>query len=344
MFCVIAVNGVAIVHQTVPVSRVIVVDRTAMLLQSVATISPTSPRRQCRAKASNNHPPTLPIVEHSNNHPPTLEHKANNNHPPTLEHKANNNHPPTLEHKANNNHPPTLEHKANNNHPPTLPIVEHSNNHPPTLEHKANNNHPPTLEHKANNNHPPTLEHKANNNHPPTLEHKANNNHPPTLEHKASSQHVSATLRAALFQDPLIRDVDLINQAPDLAYLAGPPGTGKTLTAVIMALEWLRQHGIVDILSWDIFSLASAHLIKQQLEETARLILGEQAASRVHLHDNLEQDGAVDRLVATLTARTTSDVCLIADEVEEFGTRQHFRYDNNHNNVLQQHRYNDLKR
>nr|KAG5685895.1 hypothetical protein BaRGS_021262 [Batillaria attramentaria] len=104
-------------------------------------------------------------------------------------------------------------------------------------------------------------------------------------------------------------------------------------------------------------------MIKQQLEKTARLILGEQAASRVHLHHNLEQDGAVDRLVATLTARTTSDVCLIADEVGYFGdeldalyralvnkkmnvrlTREHFSYDNNHNNVLQQHRYNDLKR
>nr|KAG5697840.1 hypothetical protein BaRGS_016102 [Batillaria attramentaria] len=90
--------------------------------------------------------------------------------------------------------------------------------------------------------------------------------------------------------------------------------------------------------------LAAAHLIKQQLQETARLILGEQAASRVHLHDNLMQDGAVDRLVATLTARPTSDVCLIADEAAFFGTREHFRYDNNHNNVLQQHRYNDLNR
>nr|KAG5685896.1 hypothetical protein BaRGS_021263 [Batillaria attramentaria] len=157
--------------------------------------------------------------------------------------------------------------------------------------------------------------------------------------------------------------LDLINMAPDLAYLAGPPGTGKTLTTVIMSLEWLRQNGTVDILSWYINSLAAAHLIKQQLEETARLILGEQAASRVHLHDNLEEDGAVDRLVATLTARPTSDVCLIADEAEGFGdqldvlyralvnkkmnvrlTREHFRYDNNHNNVLQQHRYNDLKR
>nr|KAG5686226.1 hypothetical protein BaRGS_012960 [Batillaria attramentaria] len=138
--------------------------------------------------------------------------------------------------------------------------------------------------------------------------------------------------------------LDLINMAPDLAYLAGPPGTGKTLTTVIMSLEWLRQNGTVDILSWYITSLAAAHLIKQQLEETARLILGEQAASRVHLHDNLEEDGAVDRLVATLTARPTSDVCLIADEAEGFGTWQHFRFDNNHNNVLQQHRYNDLKR
>nr|KAG5686229.1 hypothetical protein BaRGS_012963 [Batillaria attramentaria] len=115
------------------------------------------------------------------------------------------------------------------------------------------------------------------------------------------------------------QQVDLINQAPDLAYLAGPPGTGKTLTAVIMALEWLRQHGTVDILSLDIESLAAAHLIKQQLEETARLILGEQAASRVHLHDNLEEDEAMDRLLATLTARPTSDVCLIADEAEDLG-------------------------
>nr|KAG5689647.1 hypothetical protein BaRGS_029886 [Batillaria attramentaria]KAG5689943.1 hypothetical protein BaRGS_031708 [Batillaria attramentaria] len=91
-------------------------------------------------------------------------------------------------------------------------------------------------------------------------------------------------------------------------------------------------------------SLAAAHLIKQQLEETARLILGEQAASRVHLHDNLEEDGAVDRLVATLTARPTADVCLIADEAEGFGTRQHFHYYNYHSNVLHQHRYNDLAR
>nr|KAG5687635.1 hypothetical protein BaRGS_008118 [Batillaria attramentaria] len=113
--------------------------------------------------------------------------------------------------------------------------------------------------------------------------------------------------------------VDLINQAPDLAYLAGPPGTGKTLTAVIMSLEWLRQNGNVDILSRNTLSLAAAHLIKQQLEETARLILGEQAANRVHLHDNLKQDGALDRLVATLTARPTADVCLIADEAEDFG-------------------------
>nr|KAG5697835.1 hypothetical protein BaRGS_016097 [Batillaria attramentaria] len=157
--------------------------------------------------------------------------------------------------------------------------------------------------------------------------------------------------------------LDLINMAPDLAYLAGPPGTGKTLTTVIMSLEWLRQNGTVDILSWYTYNLAAAHLIKQQLQETARLILGEQAASRVHLHDNLKQDGAVDRLVATLTARPTSDVCLIADEAEGFGdeldvlyralvnkkmnvrlTRQHFHYDNSHNNVLQQHRYNDLNR
>nr|KAG5687634.1 hypothetical protein BaRGS_008117 [Batillaria attramentaria] len=156
--------------------------------------------------------------------------------------------------------------------------------------------------------------------------------------------------------------VDLINQAPDLAYLAGPPGTGKTLTAVIMALEWLRQNMTVDILSGDIESLAAAHLIKQQLEETARLILGEEAASRVHLH-NLEQIGAVDRLVATLTARPTSDLCLIADEAEDLEyelddlyrelvnnkkhvrlTRQHLRYDNYHNNVPQQRRYNDLNR
>nr|KAG5697822.1 hypothetical protein BaRGS_016084 [Batillaria attramentaria] len=139
-------------------------------------------------------------------------------------------------------------------------------------------------------------------------------------------------------------DVDLINQAPDLAYLAGPPGTGKTLTAVIMSMEWLRQHGTVDILSRHIYSLAAAHLIKQQLKETARQILGEEAASRVHLHDNLEEDGAVDRLVVTLTARPTSNICLIADEAGGFGTREHFRYDNNHNNVLQQHRYNDIKR
>nr|KAG5697836.1 hypothetical protein BaRGS_016098 [Batillaria attramentaria] len=102
-------------------------------------------------------------------------------------------------------------------------------------------------------------------------------------------------------------------------------GTGKTLTAVIMSLEWLRQHGIVDILSGNIQSLAAAHLIKQQLEETARLILGEQAASRVHLHGNLKEYGAVDSLVATLTARPTSDVCLIADEAENFrdGGKQH---------------------
>nr|KAG5686228.1 hypothetical protein BaRGS_012962 [Batillaria attramentaria] len=145
-------------------------------------------------------------------------------------------------------------------------------------------------------------------------------------------------------EEVLSHILDLINMAPDLAYLAGPPGTGKTLTTVIMSLEWLRQNGTVDILSWYINSLAAAHLIKQQLEETARSILGEQAASRVHLHDNLQQDGAVDRLVATLTARLTSDVCLIADEASGFGTRQHIRYDNNHNNVPQQRRFNDLNR
>nr|KAG5689634.1 hypothetical protein BaRGS_029873 [Batillaria attramentaria] len=120
-------------------------------------------------------------------------------------------------------------------------------------------------------------------------------------------------------EDVLSYILDLINMAPDLAYLAGPPGTGKTLTTVIMALEWLRKHETVDILSGYIGSLAAAHLIKQQLQETARLILGEQAASRVHLHDNLDQDGAVDRLVATLTARPTYDVSLIADEAEGFG-------------------------
>nr|KAG5701838.1 hypothetical protein BaRGS_019049 [Batillaria attramentaria] len=75
----------------------------------------------------------------------------------------------------------------------------------------------------------------------------------------------------------------------------------------------------VDILSRDIESLAAAHLIKQQLEKAARQILGEEAASRVHLHDNLDEDGAVDRLVATLTARPTSDVCLVADEAGGFG-------------------------
>nr|KAG5691139.1 hypothetical protein BaRGS_032135 [Batillaria attramentaria] len=76
-------------------------------------------------------------------------------------------------------------------------------------------------------------------------------------------------------EEVLSHILDLINMAPDLAYLAGPPGTGKTLTTVIMSLEWLRQNGTVDILSW---------------------------------------------------------------------TRQHVHYDNSHNNVLQQYRYNDLNR
>nr|KAG5687569.1 hypothetical protein BaRGS_022873 [Batillaria attramentaria] len=82
----------------------------------------------------------------------------------------------------------------------------------------------------------------------------------------------------------------LIHTAPDLAYLAGPPGTGKTLTAVIMGVEWMRQNKTVNILSGDRESRAAAHHIKQQLEETARLVIGPQAASRAlypHCHVRL---------------------------------------------------------
>nr|KAG5686657.1 hypothetical protein BaRGS_031367 [Batillaria attramentaria] len=119
----------------------------------------------------------------------------------------------------------------------------------------------------------------------------------------------------------------LIHTAPDLAYLAGPPGTGKTLTAVIMGVEWMRQNKTVDILSGDRKSRAAAHHIKQQLEETARLVIGPQAASRVRLHlVHLDEDGAelaanVDKLVKTLTSNATNnEICLIADEAYDYSS------------------------
>nr|KAG5688189.1 hypothetical protein BaRGS_027784 [Batillaria attramentaria] len=62
-------------------------------------------------------------------------------------------------------------------------------------------------------------------------------------------------------------------------------GTGKTLTAVIMGVEWMRRNKTVDILSGDRKSRAAAHHIKQQLEETARLVIGPQAASRGPGHE-----------------------------------------------------------
>nr|KAG5688196.1 hypothetical protein BaRGS_027791 [Batillaria attramentaria] len=107
-------------------------------------------------------------------------------------------------------------------------------------------------------------------------------------------------------------------------------GTGKTLTAVIMGVEWMRRNKTVNILSGDRKSRAAAHHIKQQLEETARLVFGPQAASRVRLHlVNLEkkcddQDGAkladnVDKLVKTLTSSATNnEICLIADEASGY--------------------------
>nr|KAG5686658.1 hypothetical protein BaRGS_031368 [Batillaria attramentaria] len=98
-------------------------------------------------------------------------------------------------------------------------------------------------------------------------------------------------------------------------------GTGKTLTAVIMGVEWMRRNKTVDILSGDRKSRAAAHHIKQQLEETVRLVIGPQAASRVRLHlVHLDKDGAelaanVDKLVKTLTlSATNNEICLIADE------------------------------
>nr|KAG5685872.1 hypothetical protein BaRGS_003072 [Batillaria attramentaria] len=70
-------------------------------------------------------------------------------------------------------------------------------------------------------------------------------------------------------------------------------GTGKTLTAVIMGVEWMRRNKTVDILSGDRKSRAAAHHIKQQLEETARLVIGPQAASRVRLNlVHLDKGGA----------------------------------------------------
>nr|KAG5686669.1 hypothetical protein BaRGS_031379 [Batillaria attramentaria] len=115
-------------------------------------------------------------------------------------------------------------------------------------------------------------------------------------------------------------------------------GTGKTLTAVIMGVEWMRRNRTVDILSGDRESRAAAHHIKQQLEETARLVIGPQAASRVRLHlVNLEkkrddQDGAklaanVDKLVKTLTSSATNnEICLIADEASGYSLRMFSAY------------------
>nr|KAG5685749.1 hypothetical protein BaRGS_011067 [Batillaria attramentaria] len=84
--------------------------------------------------------------------------------------------------------------------------------------------------------------------------------------------------------------------------------TGKTLTAVIMGVEWMRRNKTVNILSGDRKSRAAAHHIKQQLEETARLVIGPQPVSRVRLHlVHLDKYGAelaanVDKLVKTLTS------------------------------------------
>nr|KAG5687567.1 hypothetical protein BaRGS_022871 [Batillaria attramentaria] len=97
-------------------------------------------------------------------------------------------------------------------------------------------------------------------------------------------------------------------------------GTGKTLTEVIMGVEWMRRNRTVNILSGDRKSRAAAHHIKQQLEETARLVIGPQAASRVHLHlVNLSPGRAVDKLVKTLTSSATNnEICLIADEASGY--------------------------
>nr|KAG5688198.1 hypothetical protein BaRGS_027793 [Batillaria attramentaria] len=102
-------------------------------------------------------------------------------------------------------------------------------------------------------------------------------------------------------------------------------GTGKTLTAVIMGVEWMRRNKTVDILSGDGKSRAAAHHIKQQLVETARLVIGPQAASRVRLHlVDLDEDGAklaanVDKLVKTLkSSSTNNEICLIADEASGY--------------------------
>nr|KAG5685747.1 hypothetical protein BaRGS_011065 [Batillaria attramentaria] len=90
-------------------------------------------------------------------------------------------------------------------------------------------------------------------------------------------------------------------------------GTGKTLTAVIMGVEWMRRNKTVNILSGDRMSRAAAHHIKQQLEETARQVIGPQAASRVRLHlVNLDEDGAklaanVDKLGPGHEERDTED-------------------------------------
>nr|KAG5685868.1 hypothetical protein BaRGS_003068 [Batillaria attramentaria] len=125
----------------------------------------------------------------------------------------------------------------------------------------------------------------------------------------------------------------LLHTAPDLAYLAGPPGTGKTLTAVIMGVEWMRRNKTVNILSGDRKSRAAAHHIKQQLEETARLVIGPQAASRVRLHlVHLDEYGAklaanVDKLVKTLaSSATNNEICLIADEASCYSLRMFSAY------------------
>nr|KAG5688194.1 hypothetical protein BaRGS_027789 [Batillaria attramentaria] len=112
-----------------------------------------------------------------------------------------------------------------------------------------------------------------------------------------------------------------------------PDRTGKTLTAVIMGVEWMRRNKTVDILSGDRESRAAAHHIKQQLEETARLVIGPQAVSRVRLHlVHLDKHGAklaanVDKLVKTLTSSATNnEICLIADEASGYSLRMFSAY------------------
>nr|KAG5693585.1 hypothetical protein BaRGS_011710 [Batillaria attramentaria] len=118
--------------------------------------------------------------------------------------------------------------------------------------------------------------------------------------------------------------VALINAAVDLVYLVGPPGTGKTLMLVVSALEWLRDpldlH--IHILVSSAKAVAASHYIQQQLQVTAREIIGEDAAGRVHVTEadladknGAELDSVVEKAVDIL-AMTARDgqICLIVDE------------------------------